>query len=240
MIDSVKKEVEQLIEKLDLNCSIEEFKDKANCINISYFQFLSEDFIREFKDYIGWDIISKYQILPENFIREFKDEVSWIHISCYQTLSEEFIKEFKNYVDWNNISCFQTLSKPFIKEFKDKIDTKVYNKVHKTLSYEEKLQKVKEYCEKYDLTIDETNKCFYAYRNHDEHGRGNWNKTIFYKKGKYYKDWHLDMRKYIENSFGIGIFPKGNTKVKVLIEDFGACVNRKDGKCRVWGFEIVD
>ncbi len=36
------------------------------------------------------------------------------------------------------------------------------------------------------------------------------------------------MRENKENSFGLGIFPTGNTKVKVLIEDFG-----------VWGFEIV-
>ena len=66
-----------------------------------------------------------------------------------------------------------------------------------------------------------------------------YNKTISYKKNKYYKDWHLDMRKNEKNSFGLGIFPEGNTKVKVLIKDWGVSVNRNDGKARVWGFEIV-
>jgi hypothetical protein len=47
------------------------------------------------------------------------------------------------------------------------------------------------------------------------------------------------MRPDIENSFGLGIFPEGNTPVKVKIEDWGVEVNRNDGKTRVWGFEIV-
>ena len=47
------------------------------------------------------------------------------------------------------------------------------------------------------------------------------------------------MRKNEENSFGLGIFPTGNTPVKVKIEDWGLEVNRKDGKARVWGFEVI-
>jgi len=47
------------------------------------------------------------------------------------------------------------------------------------------------------------------------------------------------MRKDVKNSFGLGIFPTGNTKVKIKFEDWGVCVEREDGKCRVWGFEIV-
>ena len=64
-------------------------------------------------------------------------------------------------------------------------------------------------------------------------------KKEFYKKGKYYKDWHCDMRKDEENSFGLGIFSEGNTKVKVKVEDWGVCVNRNDEKCRVWGFQVL-
>ena len=41
-----------------------------------------------------------------------------------------------------------------------------------------------------------------------------------------------------ENSFGLGIFPKGNTPIKVKISDWGVAVNRNDGKARVWGFGI--
>jgi len=65
------------------------------------------------------------------------------------------------------------------------------------------------------------------------------NKTISYKKNKYYRDWKLDMRENYKNSFGLGIFPVGHIKVKVLIKDWGINVIRADGKCRVWGFEIV-
>ena len=65
------------------------------------------------------------------------------------------------------------------------------------------------------------------------------NKIISYEKGKYYRDWKLDMRKDEANSFGLGIFPGGNTKVKVLVKDWGLKCNREDGKCRVWGFEII-
>ena len=43
-----------------------------------------------------------------------------------------------------------------------------------------------------------------------------------------------------ENSFGLGIFPKGNTPIKVKISDWGVEIDsRNDGKARVWGFQIV-
>jgi len=64
-------------------------------------------------------------------------------------------------------------------------------------------------------------------------------RNVYYKKGKYYRDWHCDMTKNEGFSFGLGIFPRGNTPVKVKIEDWGLEVNRKDGKCRVWGFEMI-
>ena len=243
MLDSVKKEVEQLMEKLDLNCSIRKFIDYSDWEHISQYQVLSESFIREFKNKVDWILISIYQTLSEEFIKEFKDEVDWDYIYRFQKLSEPFIREFKDKVSCTYISIYQNISEDFIKEFQDKINIDTYNKVHKTLSYEEKLQKVKEYCEQYNLELDETNKCFYAYRKHDEYGRGVHNKTIFYEKGKYYKDWRLDMREDEICSFGLGISNNGNTKVKVLIDDFGVRINgayAPCGMCRVWGFEIVD
>ena len=102
-----------------------------------------------------------------------------------------------------------------------------------------KLKKVKEYCKNYNLKLDVKNKCFYAFREHDRYGRGKYNKTIFYERNKYYRDWHLNMRKKIENSFGLGIFPKGNTKIKVLVDDWGVWTNREDGKARVWGITVM-
>jgi hypothetical protein len=102
MKKSVKKEIEFLIQELDLNCSVEEFKDKVSWYCISKYQNLSEEFIREFQDKINWWNISQYQKLSEGFIREFKEKVSWGCISKYQKLSENFIREFKLKIDPDN------------------------------------------------------------------------------------------------------------------------------------------
>ena len=47
------------------------------------------------------------------------------------------------------------------------------------------------------------------------------------------------MRENEENSFGLGIWPQGNTKIKVKVENWGVEVNRSDGKARVWGFKVI-
>jgi hypothetical protein len=121
MKKSVKKEVIALIKELDLNCTVEEFKNIVSWDDISRYQKLSEEFIREFQDRVYWGWISEYQKLSEGFIREFKNKVSWRWISKYQKLSENFIREFKYKVDWSNISASQKLSKNFIREFKNKV-----------------------------------------------------------------------------------------------------------------------
>ena len=237
MTNKLKKEIKKLIEKLNLNCSIKKFKDKVKWNYISYEQELFEDFIKEFKDKVNWNFISFSQTLSEDFIKEFKDKVEWYYISGYQTLSEDFIREFKDKVIWYYISKYQTLSEDFIREFKDKIDIKLYNKVHKKLTKEQKLKEVIKYAEKHNLKLDKN--YLYAFRNHDKNGKGMFSKNVSYKKDNYYKDWHLDMRKNIKNSFGLGIWAEGNTPIKVKIEDWGVEVDREDGKARVWGFEII-
>ena len=74
MKKSVKKEIEKLIEELELNCSIEEFKDKVDWDGISVNKKLSEDFIKEFKDYVWWWGIFRYQQWSGDFFEEFKDK----------------------------------------------------------------------------------------------------------------------------------------------------------------------
>jgi hypothetical protein len=216
---------------------ITKFKDKVNWDNISRYQKLSEVFITEFKDKANWNYISECQKLSEDFITEFKDKVNWNWISCSQKLSEEFITEFKDKVDWEYISCHQKLSEVFITKFKDKVNIKTYRQINEEKSVERKTKEIKEYAKTNNLKFD--SEYLYAFREHDEYGRGIFNKTISYEKGKYYKDWHCDMRKDIENSFGLGIWPRGNTPIKVKVEDWGVAVNRDDGKARVWGFEMV-
>jgi len=76
--------------------SIYDNADKVSWVDISYYQTLSEDFIREFKDKVNWSYISYNQKLSEDFIREFQDKVNWINISYNQTLSEDFQTEFRS------------------------------------------------------------------------------------------------------------------------------------------------
>ena len=91
MKNSVKKEVEKLIKICNLNCSIEEFKDKVNWYDISASQQLSENFIREFQNKVNWYFISYKQELSLDFIREFKDYLNKDLILKYQKSVRDLI-----------------------------------------------------------------------------------------------------------------------------------------------------
>ena len=216
---------------------IREFKDKINWGEISRNQRLSEGFIKEFKYMIDWEDISINQKLSESFIEEFQDRIKWNHITRFQKLSEEFIREFKDKFNWNYISYFQILSKEFIEEFKDIININIQILTHHNkLTLQEKQELVEKYCEKYNLeSVDDY---LYAFRDHNMNNSGMFNKTIKYEKNEYYYDWRCNLNPEDLNSFGFGIFPEGNTKVKIKIEDIGCLVNDND-KLRVWGFEII-
>jgi hypothetical protein len=259
MKKNVINEVKNLIKIRNLNCKVKEFQNIVNWYHISESQNLSEAFIREFQDVVDWPNISQYQKLSEAFIREMKDEVNWPYISIYQKLSEAFIREFQDKVDWHYISehqnlsedfirefkaqldwdrlITQNLSKKFIEEFQDNIDIRTYNRIHQIKTREEKIQEITEYAKAYNLKFD--GEYLYAFRNHDKLGRGTYNKTISYENGKYYRDWRCDMNQRNNCSFGLGIWPKGNTHVKVSVDDWGIYIPYDEGKCRVWGFTII-
>lgn len=59
MNKKLQQEIQGIINNLNLNCSIDEFKDIVNWYNISEYQKLSEDFIREFKDKVNINIQEK-------------------------------------------------------------------------------------------------------------------------------------------------------------------------------------
>jgi hypothetical protein len=211
--------------------------DKVNWINISEYQKLSEKFIEKYENKVNWDNISEYQKLSEKFIEKYENKVDWGWISKYQKLSEKFIEKYENKVNWYHISQYQKLSEKFIEKYKKNIDIEIQKKNFKEKTLKEKLKEIKEYAKEYKLEFK--NNKLIAYRDHDMHDRGVFNKTISYTKGKYYKDWRCNMNKKEKNSFGLGIFPKGNTKVEVKVEDWGVAVGRKDGKARVFGFKVL-
>ena len=205
--------------------------------SISEYKKLSEAFIEKHKDEVDWYYISIYQKLSEAFIEKHKDEVYWNYISRYQKLSEEFIEKHKDKVYWRCIYQYQKLSEEFIEKHKDKVDTKIQKRKHAEKSLKQKRKEVRLYANKHNLQFD--GKVLIAFREHDKNGCGVFNKTISYEVGKYYRDWHCDMDADKENSFGFGIWPQGNIKVEVKVEDWGVAVNRDDGKARVWGFKVV-
>ena len=212
--ETLKNEVKSIIVEYELDCTVSEFADRVN-----------------------WDSVSECQKLSECFIREFADRVDWEWVSANQKLSEDLIREFADRVDWEWVSEFQKLSESFIREFADRVDTSIQLKKHRPKTQKQREYEIKDYAKKHGLTYK--NGWLYAFRNHDIHGRGQFNKTLFYESGKRYRDWHCDMDADTENSFGLGIWPEGNTAVKVHVDDWGVAVNRADGKARVWGFTVL-
>ena len=216
---------------------IEKFQDKVDWDSISIYQQLSEEFIEKFGDKVNWNCISKYQQLSEEFIEKFKDKVNWHNISRYQKLSEEFIEKFKDEVNWDKISIYQQLREEFIKKFK--VDKEIQLKYHyDKRTEEEKRKEMTDYAKEHNLKFEDD--FLYCFRNHDKYGRGSFNKTIFYEKGKYYQDWHCDLNKENENSFGLGAWAEGNTPIRIHIKDWGISLDKNEKfKIRCFGFEII-
>ena len=160
--------------------------------------------------------------LNEKQKEEFQDKVDWDYIFESQKLSEKFIREFRDKVDWDRISKYQKLSEKFRKEFN-------LSKVEKPISIEE-------YAKKNNLEIKDG--YLYAFRDHNFNGSGMYMRNIYYEKGKKYRDWHCDLNPDHENSYGLGVFPEGNTAIRVKVEDWGTGV-RDSNKGRVWEFEVL-
>lgn len=110
----LEKEINKIIARRNLNCSVATFDRKADFYSLSNYQYLSEGFIRKFQDKIDWSIISRYQRLSEKFIKEFEEQVDWYLISKYQILSEEFLHNNRHRIDFYNIEDFSKISKRFI------------------------------------------------------------------------------------------------------------------------------
>lgn len=240
---------EQFIKKYGINSrnfnwATKEIKSTGllNFRDILKNQRLSEAFIREIisdiKDSISskesadaaleeiFQLIAMCQPLSEEFIEEFAKDIDWFYISKFQVLSRDFIKKHCSDVIWEMISIYQP-----------SIDSRALSD---SMVATFKCESAKAYAKKHQLECDD--KYLYAYRNHDRWGRGIFNRAIFYSSGKYYRDWHCDVNPYNSNSYGLGILPKGNTLVRVKIEDWGCEVNsdsKSDGKARVWGFEVL-
>ena len=187
------------------------------------------------------------QKLSEKFIKQIwngltEDQKDYVCVN--QNISEKFIKQI-----WSDLTRYQktfvcrnqNISEKFIKQIWSElteVQQKIITDIHKSYpNKKERIERAKKYAKKHNLEIK--GKHLYAFRNHNKWGRGMYSTTTFYKKGKMYEDWHCDPRENVLNSFGLGIFPKGNTLVRVPLDRFVVEVNRKDGKSRVEAFEMV-
>jgi hypothetical protein len=261
MKKSVEEEVRSLIKKLELNCSVEEFKNIVSWDDISEYQKLSENFIREFKDIVDWEWISKYQNISEGFIREFIDKVNWGWISASQNLSEGFIREFKDKISWYYISKYQKLSEKFIREFIDKVSWKCISKYQKLSEgfiqefklkidpdnwlYKDKkfkLEKIKETGLYEFLDADH----ILAYKGIRSDRYSKFNFQYRYLTGETY-ECHCDCTDD-ENSFGLSAWTEEKArehcgelviKVKINVADIGRIVH-DGGKLRCFKFTVID
>ena len=96
MKEELKQEIQSLIDKYNLNCSIDEFENK---------------------NYIYWNWISKNEKLGESFIEKYKSKLDWYWISKCQKLKEPFIEKHKDYINWDCIIKYQDLSPSFRKKY---------------------------------------------------------------------------------------------------------------------------
>lgn len=132
----IKKEILELIKKLNLDCEVEDFAAKVNWDLVSY-QDISEDFIDYFNSKINWKIISSFVGLSEKFIEKYKDKVSWNYIST-KRFSEEFIKKHYEHVNWDVIFLYGRYSEDLVEFFfnfvSKNMDSYHYNLALKRLS----------------------------------------------------------------------------------------------------------
>ena len=214
--------------------------------NISVRGLLTEEFIEKYPKELDWDNISQYQVLSEEFIEKHKDKVNWKLISEYQPLSEEFIEKHKDDVSWEEINYYQKLSPEMLKKHTI-LDANLYNEIHKELTKEQKLENMKAYAIRWNLKMEDDS--IFAYIRLDMRYKIGIFEHTLYEKGKYYKNWKCDMR---DNPVGYTIGFKGNTLVKVNVDDWGVWIKDgnylfmeeentpKDCFAKVWGFTVVD
>jgi hypothetical protein len=205
----------------------EEFIEKYYCFlskfELCRYQNLSEAFMeKHYKDLFICSTLSKCQNLSEAFMEKHFEDLNLFFLVLYQNLSPEFIK--KHYVELAGCCVFDECNSIMEYQLPPR-------------SYEDKLEEVKKYACYYKLKFD--GEYLYCYRNHFC-GNGMYRKNSSYEPGETYRDWHCDINPEHTCSYGFGIWPEGNTPIRVKVENWGTIVSDDAyGKGRVWEFEIL-
>ena len=191
---------------------------------VCYFQKLTQTFIsKHWKDLTGYQryLVCNNQKLTQPFITKRWNELTEDQrdrVCYYQKLTQPFISKH-----WEVLTEWQ---RDLITQIHKNYPTKT-----------ERIKGAKAYAKQHGLRVK--GQWLYVFRNHDKRGCGLFSKTTFYSKGRLYRDWHCDPRVDVENSFGLGIWPEGNTPVRVPLDSFVVAVSRHDGKARVEAFEVI-
>jgi hypothetical protein len=183
------------------------------------------------------------QPLPESFWATRWDELSKYarsRISEFQPLSESFWASV-----WNSLENFQRMTvitnQPIPKSLQDSrlMPVSQRKRLEKMALPDNalRIKRAKRYAKKHGLEIKDG--MLLAYRNHSVFGLGMFSNFVYDKKGFLYEDWHCDPRSSELNSFGLGIWPKGNTAVAVPLDKFIVTV-ASSSKARVLAFSILD
>jgi hypothetical protein len=92
----------------------------------SYFQTLSEDFIREFKEKVDWGCISAKQNLSNDFLLEFGSKIKWNTYFSHQEADFSIMEEFISQTDYEDMKDFKIshLNKIQIGEIQKRLNSK--------------------------------------------------------------------------------------------------------------------
>ncbi len=214
--------------------------DEVDWGDVSYYQHLTDKFMRIFCDDLDWIVISKYQDLSEDFIKEFQDKVNWDFISKYQILSEDFIMEFQDKLDWLSIIRYQKLSEEFRNKHRIKVDKE---KIWLYKTAEEKKQAVIN-TGMYECHDD----YFIAYKAISIDRSSLRTKRYIYNKGETYYS-NCDTTE-VEDSFGLSAWTYKEAqdyggdqtivvKVKIYYKDLGRVVHQNN-KIRCFKLTILE
>ena len=102
MKEAVKKELMTIWKDLkhEPTCDVNFIDaDFMNWLNVSEYEYLTEDFMREFHKYLDWDLMSMTQKLSEELIWEFRDRVDWQNIAACQKIRDGFICRISTFID---------------------------------------------------------------------------------------------------------------------------------------------
>lgn len=101
------------------------YDEKMTEINwwfVSYFIYLSEEFMEKYSMFLDWTAVSYMQPMTEKFMEKYKNRINYNVLFSRHDISETFIENNKHLLNWTIISRYQSpLSNEFLLKHQDLI-----------------------------------------------------------------------------------------------------------------------